>query len=93
MERVDTEHGGSHGNHSHGSKALRTSVFNTTQPVNKEERKKKHKDQPNMILGADIQIRIDKINKEYDKVKTDSSKAKVHFLDRIKQQIMNSKKK
>ncbi len=58
-----------------------------------EEHKKRRKDLPTVILGSDIQIKIEKINKEYEKIRTDSTKAKVHFLDRIKQQILSSKKK
>jgi len=51
---------------------------------------KKKKD---LAIGMDIQVKIDKINKEYEKIRLDSTKAKVHFLDRIKQQILTSKKK
>ena len=44
------------------------------------------------MLGASIQIKIDKINKDYDIIKADSKKAKRHFLDNKKSEVLIYKK-
>lgn len=45
------------------------------------------------MIGSDIQFKLEKIDSEYKKVTEESAKAKTKFLDKIKVQMMNSKKK
>lgn len=55
-------------------------------PAGKKPKKKE------LRIGVDIQKKIEGINNVYEKVKADSVKAKNFFLEKIKQQILDSKK-
>lgn len=57
--------------------------------VHKREEERKR----TVVPASNIQFKVKMINKEYAKIKADTKKAKVNFLDRIKDQILASKKK
>lgn len=63
-----------------------TKIVNSTLQL--KEKKKKN----DWKIGGDIQFKIEKINKDYEKIKEDSTNAKIDFIDRIKQQILKTKK-